>query len=198
MNLPKPKTDGNISVEKAIKTRRSVRWFSPRQLTREQISQLLWAGQGITDDEGHKRAVPSAGALYPMELYAVVGYNSVEGVAGGIYHYEPDTHVLDLIEGDDHRDEVARACLSQLWMAKAPLNVAICAEYQRMTVKYGKRGERYVAMEAGNISQNIFLQARAMGLEAGIVGAFVDGDLKKALKAPENHEPLLVMPVGYR
>ena len=198
MNLSEPKTDGNVSVEKAIKTRRTVRSFASRQLTFDQFSQLLWSSQGITEDGGYKRAAPSAGALYPMDVYAVVGHDAVNNIVPGIYHYDPKTHSLSLIAEGDHRDELARASLSQIWMAKAPVNLVICAEYHRVTVKYGARGERYAMMESGHIAQNIFLQARSLGLDAGIVGAFIDAEVKKALRIEAAHEPLLIMPVGYR
>ena len=198
MNLPKPRLDGSVSVEKAIKARRTVRSFSPRQLTPEQVSQLLWAAQGITQDGGFKRASPSAGALYPMDVFVVVGHEAVRSAAPGIYHYEPRPHATSLLAEGDHRDELARAALSQLWMAKAPLNVVICAQYDRITPKYGPRGERYAAMEAGHIAQNIFLQACALGLDAGIVGAFTDVEVKRVLKLDAAMEPHLLMPVGYR
>jgi len=198
MNLSRPKTEGNVSVEKAIKTRRTVRSFASKQLTFDQFSQLLWSSQGITEDGGYKRAAPSAGALYPMDVYAVVGHDAVNSIVPGIYHYDPKSHSLSLIAEGDHRDELSRASLSQIWMAKAPVSLVICAEYHRVTVKYGPRGERYAMMESGHIAQNIFLQARALGLDAGIVGAFIDADVKKALRIEAAHEPLLIMPVGYR
>ncbi len=197
MNLPKPKADGSISVEKAIRTRRTVRSFTPRQLKLEQLSQLLWSAQGITEDGGHKRAAPSAGALYPMDVFVVVGHEAVDDITQGIYHYEPTLHSTSHIAEGDHRDELAAASLSQLWIAQAPVSIVICAEYDRIIGKYGERGERYALMESGHIAQNIFLQAGALGLAAGIVGAFIDKDVKKVLKTDAAHEPLLIMPVGY-
>jgi len=173
MNLPKPRFDGQVSVEKAVRTRRSVRTFSSRPLSAEQLAQLLWAAQGITEEGGYKRAAASAGALYPLEIYAVAGSRLVSGMNAGIYHYEPATHTLAPTAEGDLRDEISRACLSQLWIARAPLIVAICAVYQRTAVKYGKRSERYVAMESGGVSQNVFLQARALGLVRPVVRAQV-------------------------
>jgi SagB-type dehydrogenase family enzyme len=196
MNLPRPGLDGQVSVEKAMKSRRSIRSFSLRQLTIEQMSQILWSAQGITEEGGYKRSAASAGALYPIEVYAIAGSSSIKGLNAGIYHYEPGSHSLVFTTEGDHRDEIAQACLSQLWVAKAPLVVAVCADFQRITLKYGRRGERYVAMESGGVSQNIFLQAQAMGLAAGIVGAFEDADVQRILKTP--FAPLLIMPVGYR
>jgi SagB-type dehydrogenase family enzyme len=197
MNLPKPKLNGDVSVEQAIKHRRTIRSYLPKPLTLEQLSQLFWAAQGITEDRGYKRSAPSGGALYPMDIYAVMGDNGVDGLTAGIYHYDPHTHAVVLITEGDVRQDVARTALSQMWMAKAPLNLVITSEYRRITRKYGTRGERYAMIEAGHIGQNIFLQAEALGLRAGIVGAFHDNDVVRVMKIPKFHEPLLILPVGY-
>ena len=197
MNLPKPNLKGDISVEAAIKHRRTVRSYLSKSLTLEQLSQIFWASQGITDDRGYKRSAPSAGALYPMDIYAVVGDDGVEGLRSGIYYYDPHKHAATLISEGDFRKDVARTALSQMWMARAPLNLVITSEYSRITRKYGTRGERYAMIEAGHIGQNIFLQAEALGLRAGIVGAFHDSDVIRVMKIKRSHEPLLILPVGY-
>jgi SagB-type dehydrogenase family enzyme len=196
MILPPPKTDGTVSVERAISQRRTVRSFYPRRLNLIQLSQLLWAAQGITENGGFKRAAPSAGALYPMDIYAVVGRDCVEQIEPGVHHYQPREHTLSGIATGDLRDRVSQAALSQMWMAKAPLIVVISAEYDRIRVKYKERGIRYAMMEAGHIAQNLFLQAEALGLKAGIVGAFHDRELIGVLEIPPAHEPLLLMPIG--
>lgn len=198
MNLPQPRIEGEVSLERTIKDRRTIRSFTKDALTLEQFSQLLWAAYGITDDRGSKRAAASAGALYPMDIYGVVGENGVEGLQAGIYHYEPMGHtVLLLLEGD-LRQDLARASLGQMWMARPPLNLVISAEYARITSKYGKRGVRYAMIEAGLMSQNVSLQSEALGLGAGIVGAFHDEDVIRVMNVPPSHEPLLIMPVGYK
>jgi SagB-type dehydrogenase family enzyme len=197
MKLPGPKTEGVLSVEQAIGQRRTIRSFSQRTLHRDQLSQLLWAAQGITGVTGFKRAAPSAGALYPMDIYTVLGPECVTRMEAGVYHFEPGDHSLSLISRRDTRDAVARACLSQMWMAEAPLHLIITAEYRRITGKYGNRGVRYAMIESGHIGQNIFLQAEALGLKSGIVGAYHDEKLVEILNLPRTHEPLLVMPVGY-
>lgn len=196
MNLPQPQFDGKMSLEKAIRDRRTVRAFAPDPLALEHLSQLLWAAQGITDPGGYKRAAPSAGALYPMDVYAVAGEGSVAGLEAGIYHYQPKDHSLRRLSGGDARDSLARASLGQRWMAQAPVNLVITAEYARISGKYGDRGVRYAMIEAGHVGQNIFLQAEACGLSAGIVGAFHDREVIQAMKTPSAHEPLLIMPVG--
>lgn len=198
MKLSPPKTEGTVSVEQAIKQRRTVRAFRSRALDLNQLSQLLWAAHGITENSGFKRAAPSAGALYPMDVYVVVGQNSVAQIEAGVYHYEPKGHFLALIAKSDLRGVVARASLSQMWMAKAPLSFIITGEYKRVTVKYGERGIRYALIEAGHMGQNLFLQAEALGLKAGIVGAFHDKELIEVMNIPSSHQPLLIMPIGYQ
>jgi SagB-type dehydrogenase family enzyme len=133
-----------------------------------------------------------------MDIYAVVGAGCVEGLDPGIYHYEPKNQSISLGRGEDVRRDVAGASLWQTWMAQAPLNLVITAEYSRITGKYGQRGIRYAIIEAGHIGQNIFLQAQAMGLAAGIVGAFDDEKLVQVMGITKTHEPLLVLPVGYK
>jgi len=197
MQLPQPKIEGTVSVEQAIGQRRTVRAFSPQMLQLDQLSQLLWSAQGLTGGSGYKRSAPSAGALYPMDVYAVAGPGSVARIEAGVYRYDPQGHMLSRVAKRDARDEVARACLSQMWMAQAPVNLVVTAEYSRITGKYGNRGLRYAMIEAGHIGQNLFLQAEALGLKAGIVGAYHDERLIEIMNLPRTHEPLLIMPIGY-
>jgi len=198
MKLPEPRIDGKTSLERSLKERRTVRSFRPDALTLDHLSQLLWAAQGVTDERGFKRAAPSAGALYPMDVFAVIGEKSVTGLEAGIYHYQPKGHSLSRLIGGDLRDALARSSLGQMWMARAPVNLVITAEYARICGKYGDRGVRYAMIEAGHVGQNIFLQAEACGLGAGIVGAFQDRKVVDVMKIPRLHEPLLIMPVGYK
>jgi len=198
MKLQKPQFDGKISLERAIKNRRTCRAFRSTPLSQRELSQLLWAAYGITEERGFKRAAPSGGAVYPMDLYAVAGTGGVKDLEAGIYHYDPNEHTISRTLEGDIRVDLARASLSQMWMATAPVNLVITAEYGRIRVTYRERGDRYALMEAGHIGQNIFLQAEAMGLGTGIVGAFHDTNVSKVLKIPNEHEPLLIMPVGHR
>jgi SagB-type dehydrogenase family enzyme len=198
MKLIQPKFEGEMSLERTIRDRRTIRSFRSDALTQEQFSQVLWAAQGITEDGGFKRAAPSAGALFPMDIYAVLGKDSVKGFKEGVYHYEPGGHAVSLVSKGDARNDLARASLSQMWMARAPLNLVITAEYNRITLKYGKRGVRYAMIEAGHIGQNIFLQAEGLGLGAGIVGAYDDEAVIRVMEIPRAHEPLLIMPVGHK
>ncbi len=195
IDLPQPSLKGDMSVEEALRMRRSVRNFDDSPLSLEQVSQLLWAGQGIT--EGVKRAAPSAGATYPLTLYVVAGENGIEGLPAGVYEYIPKTHSLVLVKEGDFRQEIVRACLNQYFIGDAPVSIVIAAEYLRTTVQYGERGIRYVHMEAGHVGENIYLQAVSLKLGTVVVGAFLDVDLQKVLDLPDKQVPLYVMPVGY-
>jgi len=198
MQLPGPTTDGDVSLEMTIHQRRTVRSFHSKALTLTQLSQLLWAAQGITDPAGFKRAAPSAGALYPMDIYGAVGEDCIKGLNPGVYLYNPATHSFSLTQEGDSRRNIAMASLGQMWMSYAPITFVVTAEYSRITGKYGQRGVRYAMIEAGHIGQNIFLQSQAMGLEAGIVGAFEDQKVIQVMGIKSTHEPLLLMPVGYK
>ena len=198
IRLSKPAYDGKISVERAIKERRTTRDFRPDPLTMAQLSQLLRSAQGITDERSGFRAAPSGGALYPLDVYAVVGDGGVEELQSGVYHYQPETHSIQFVRKGDRRKEVAGASLWQMWMARAPVIFVITSEYERITRKYGKRGVRYAQIEVGHVGQNIFLQSGALGLAAGIVGAFRDDAVAEAIGAPKAHKPLIIMPVGYK
>jgi SagB-type dehydrogenase family enzyme len=193
MTMNKSHVKSNIPVEEAIASRRSERDFLDRALTKDQFFQILWAAQGITGNG--KRAVPSAGATYPLEIYSVVG--KVEGLDAGVYRYIPENHSISLHQSGDLRKEVASASLNQNFISDAPLVIVIAGEYQRTTKKYGERGIRYVHIEVGHVGQNIYLQAESLGLGTVAVGAFYDEEVARVLNLPEAHEPLYVMPVGY-
>ena len=187
-----------MSVEQVINQRRTVRALSSNPLDLHQLSQLLWAAYGLTGGGGFKRAAASAGALYPMDVYVVAGQEGVEKIKAGVYRYEPPGHMLSRVLSGDMRVALSSASLSQSWMAKAPVNFVITAEYHRATSKYGERGVRYAMIEAGHIAQNLFLQAEALGLKAGLVGAYRDNEIIRVMNIPSSHEPLLIMPIGYQ
>lgn len=191
IQLPQPLSKGKISLEEAIAKRRSQRSFSKKELTLEQISQLLWAAQGITGTKGGYsfRSAPSAGALYPMEIYALT--------KDGLYHYLPERHALEILVESDLRGDLSGASLGQSSVREAALDIIICAIYERITFKYGERGKKYADIEAGHIAQNIHLQATALGLGSVPIGAFNDGEVKSILSLPKDHVPLYIIPVGY-
>ncbi|MCX8092929.1 MAG: SagB/ThcOx family dehydrogenase [Candidatus Goldbacteria bacterium] len=196
IKLPEPILKGKISLEETIYKRRSIRHFKQGQLTLQHVSQLLWATQGITDKSRDFRAVPSAGATYPLEIYLFVG--EVEGLKKGIYKYNPYSHsIIYLVEGDK-RQQLCAASLFQDSVKKAQIVIVITAIFDRTTKVYGNRGIMYVHMEAGHCGQNIYLQAEALGLGTVAIGAFRDNDVKNILPVSKNEQPLYIFPVGLK
>ena len=191
--LPEPAYDSDTSLEESLLGRRSIRSFSEEAITLKQVSQLLWAGQGITDPSG-KRTAPSAGALYPLKVYAVIG--NAEGAAPGVYVYEPASHTLTRVMDGDQRQSLAQAALGQASVKQGAIDIVITAVYEKTTVKYGERGIRYVHMEAGHAAQNICLQAVVLKLGTVTVGAFDDENVQKALGLPADEVPLYIIPAG--
>jgi len=191
--LPKPRKESNVSLEFCLQRRRSIREYRVRPLTVQQISQLLWAAQGITHPRGYRTA-PSAGALYPIELF--VNAWEVEGLQAGLYWYSPARHELERRSEAVPRKDLALAALDQEAIRLAPAVFVIAAVYRRTTRKYGERGIRYVYMEAGHVAQNLCLQATALNLGTVPIGAFYDNQVKRLLGLKEE-DPLYLLPVGY-
>jgi SagB-type dehydrogenase family enzyme len=197
VELPAPKIAGTMSVEEAIAQRRSIRNYSSEPLSLEDISQLVWAAQGITEPQTGKRAAPSAGGTYPLEVYVVVGTNGVTGLAEGVYRYDPFEHRVKNILKGDIRSSLAEAALGQSWVREAPVNIIIAAVYERTTGRYGDRGIRYVHMEVGHAGQNLYLQAVARGLGMVVVGAFDDEEVQQLLQLSADQKPLYIIPIGH-
>jgi SagB-type dehydrogenase family enzyme len=193
IKLPRPLYNGGFSVEYALQQRRSVRNFKKGPLSLAEVSQLLWAAQGLTDPGGFRTA-PSAGALYPLEVYIAVG--SLENLTAGVYKYIPLEHQLvKTVEGDMRR-ELSTAALNQSWVKNnAALLVFSAVEY-RTTQKYGRRGTRYVHIEVGHAAQNVFLQAETLNLGVAVVGAFNDESVEGIMKMSRDEHALYLMPIG--
>jgi SagB-type dehydrogenase family enzyme len=193
IELPSPRATGEVSLSEAIVARRSVREFRDGAIRLEEVSQLLRAAQGVTSKEG-LRAPPSAGALYPLEVRLAAG--TVDGLPQGIYRYEPASHRLVAELAGDKRRELAAAAFGQRWIAGSALVLIISAVYERTTSKYGRRGIRYVHMEAGHAAQNVLLSATAQGIGATPVGAFDDATVAEIAGLSGEEEPLYLMPLG--
>lgn len=191
--LPTPVHDSETSVEKALLERRSLREYGREPLTLAEISQLLWAAQGITHPAG-LRTAPSAGALYPLEIYLLTG--NVTNLRAGIYHYKPENHALSLIAEGDQRPALRQAALDQSAVQDAAAVIVIAAIYERTTVKYGERGVSYVHMEVGSVAQNVYLQATSLDLGTVFIGAFHEDEVKRVLHLAADEQPLCLMPVG--
>jgi SagB-type dehydrogenase family enzyme len=188
IRLPEPSLAGDVSLEEAIARRRSVREFTDEPLTREEVSQLLWAAQGITDPRG-LRAAPSAGALYPLEVFVVL--------PEGVYRYSPQGHALTTLLEGDRRGDLWEAGLEQDALRQAAAIFVVAGVYERTEGKYGERAERYVKLEAGHAAQNLLLQAVVLDLGAVPIGAFYDDEVQAALALPGDHFPLYLISVGH-
>ncbi len=188
--LPQPENT-NRSIEECMSLRRSVRSFSDDTLTPQQVSNLLWAAQGITDTNRGLRTVPSAGATYPLEVYLMAPQ--------GIFYYEPHVHSLTVLRLKDDRLELAKSCYSQPWVAKAQVSIVLCAVPERTSTRYGDRAMRYILLEAGHAAQNILLEASAMDLGGVPIGAFDDKKVSALLgldTVKENTIPLYIISIG--
>jgi len=196
--LPPPSTSGSdeesLSVEEAIAERRSVREFADRPLSLDKLSQLLWSAQGVTDPDAGYRAAPSAGALYPLTVYAAA--HRVDGLDPGVYRYLPERNALELRAEGSVRARLFEGALSQPAVEQAPATLAFAADFGRTAAKYGERGRRYVYMEVGHAAENVYLQAAALGLGTVAIGAFEDEAVKSTLRLRDDEEPLYLMPVG--
>jgi SagB-type dehydrogenase family enzyme len=191
--LPPPGTSGEVSLEETLEKRRSVRSFSPDPLSLEELSQLLWAAQGITGQE-EERTAPSAGATFPIELYLAAG--AIEGLPVGVFRYRPIGHRLEQFAAADVRPELVHATGEQEFLGLAPLVMAVAAMRARTRKEYGERAVRYVDMEVGAVLQNAALQGVALGLGSVVVGAFKDEEVKRILGIEGQERFLAMLAVG--
>lgn len=189
IRLPEPDRKGTVPLETAVAARRSCRNFTPEPVSTRDLGQLLWAAQG-TDRTSRFRNAPSAGAVYPFQLYAVT--------VQGLYLYNSATHSMELINESDLRTKLASASLSQAFIVKAPVTLALVADFNAITERYGGRGVRYVYIEAGHIAQNIFLQAQTIGLACVSIGAFDDSSLAQVLSLDPGLQPIYTISAGHR
>ena len=194
IKLPTPSLSGSASLEEVLYKRRSIRDYIDVPLTIAEISQILWAAQGITEKSYGLRTAPSAGALYPLEVY--IASSNVKDLAPGLYKYRTQNHSIVKMDEGDKRIDVANAALGQEAIENSSAIIIITAVPERTEVKYGSRTERYVNMEVGHAGQNIYLQAVSLGLGTVMIGAFNDNALKKVLGLPGNEDPLAIMPLG--
>ncbi len=189
IKLPLPRMDSEVSLEETLAQRRSIRSFTTEALTLDEISQLCWAAQGVTRKDRGFRTAPSAGALYPLELYLVT--------PDGLYHYDPGAHELAVLSTEYLRGKLADAALRQSSVYSGSCIFVITAVYARTSKKYGDRARQYVHMEVGHAAQNLLLQAVALGLGGVPIGAFHDDRVADVLGLPGDHEPLMIIPVGH-
>lgn len=195
--LPKPSYKSSVSFEETIYKWKATRNFKEQPLNLKQISQLLWAAFGTTIDgvSSATRVFPSAGAIYPLDIYVVVG--NVKELEAGIYKYDFKKHSIELIKKGDFRKELTVSALNQYFINKAPVSFIWTASYDKMG-RYAERGKtRYIHIDLGHSAQNLTLQATALGLGTVQVGAFKDEEVRNLLGLPKDKTPVYIMPVGY-
>jgi SagB-type dehydrogenase family enzyme len=191
--LPEPGRESEISVEEALWERRSVREYKDEPLTIADVSQMVWAAQGVTR-KGGKRTAPSAGAKYPTELYVVSG--DVEGLVAGVYKYVPDDHKLLRVAEGDKREELSEVALGQESVRNGKAVLVITSVFERVTEKYGDKGVQYSYMEAGHVAQNVYLQAVALDLGTVSVGGFDVEGVIRVVGLADDERPMYLMPMG--
>jgi len=191
-----------MSVEKAISQRRSRRIFLDDAISAEDLSQILWSAAGITKPIAHcsqtrmcLRAAPSAGAMYPLEIYVLA--ENVRGIEPGIYKYIPQEHKIIRVSDRDVKKDMTAAAQERQMISIAPACLFYSAVFSRTTSRYGSRGrEKYVCMDLGHSAENVYLQAEALNLGTCAVGAFDDALVKEIMQLPPEEEPLYIMPIG--
>jgi len=213
IKLPEPRNDGAFSVEKALKERRSIRSFGKEGLTLDEVSQLLWAAQGVTDDKGHRTA-PSAMARYPLQVYLVA--RNVTDLPSGIYHYSPQGHNLTVIS-QGKIDEYYNATAGfEAWIKTAPAIFVITGDLSSMNQMpsirtprsqtsrnqtpgnqiVGRDLSRWVYIEAGAAAENLLLQVVSLDLATTYTAGFNANETEELLGLPNGELPIGVLPVG--
>ncbi len=191
--LPQPDKKGKVSIEEVLSKRRSIRNYLNEPIKLSEITQLLWAAQGITANDG-RRASPSAGATYPIEIYLANG--SVIGLNKGLYKYIPEKHSLQLIYEKDLFFEICKSTYQIELLKRSAGLFIITAIPEKTTSVYAERGFRYIYMEAGHIGENIALQGVSLGIGTVMIGAFDDHKLSEILKLNKGEIPLYIIPIG--
>ncbi len=193
MNLPEPRCAGGMPLAQTLAERRSVRVYAKTPITLADAAQLLWSAAGTTSPEGF-RTTPSAGATFPLETYLIAG--AVDGLAAGVYRYDPATHGLNRTAEGDIRGELAAACMNQACVATCAAAILFGAVFERTTAKYGDMGRDFVLLEAGHAAQNVSLQAVALGLGAVAIGALDEPRLKSLAAMGDNEKAIYMMVFG--
>ncbi len=203
VKLPHPRTSGDQSLEEIFLNRRSRRDFQTSSLSPSEISQILWAAYGLKEPERGKRytgkanrTCPSAGAIFPLEIYLVAA--DIIDIPSGFYHFIPDEHALKLIHDKDLREDLYKIAYPREMIRVAPASLIYIAIESRVMDRFGERGrQRYIPMDIGHSAQNVYLQAEALGLGTCAIGAFDDEGIKQVLDLPAEEIPMYIMPVGY-
>ena len=192
--LSEPRRQGAMSLEAALAARHSTRALTRDSVDLADVSQLLWAAQGINRPDGHRTA-PAAGGIYALEMYVVAA--RVRGLPAGVYHYRQAGHVLETVSTGDRLQAITDSATHQAWQADAALAVVFTSDYARLSGRFRDRAERYVPMEVGFAAQNLYLEVAALGLGTTFAGSFQDDAMARLLGLPESLKPMGIMPIGH-
>ena len=196
IKLPSKQLNEKTSLGYTLEKRGSCRYFDKETLTLKEVSNILWVAQGITDKQNNvRRTVASAGAIYPIELYVSVRERGVHELQSGIYRYNSEEHTLQKISDSDITEKLSAACFNQKFIEQASFNILIASDNSKTEKLYKEKGDRYVFMEAGATTQNIYLEAVELNLGTVVIGAF-DDDKVKELFEIDKLMPVAIMPVG--
>ena len=196
VSLPSPAKMGGISLDQALRKRKSVRTYANKPLSKEQLAYLLWSSTGIQrrEDGREYRTVPSAGGLYPIETYLVV--NNVEDVPQGVYHYSVQQHLLEELQTGDFSRPITAAALGQRMCSQAAVVFIWTAIFQRSKWKYGERAYRYIYLDAGHMAQNLALSAVSLGLGSCHIGALFDEEVNSIVQVDGIDESVVYMTIA--
>jgi len=194
VRLSEPRRQGTLALEAALAARHSTRTLTRDSVDLADVSQLLWAAQGINRPDGHRTA-PAAGGIYALELYVVAA--RVRGLPAGVYHYRQAGHVLETVSTGDRLQAITDSATHQAWQADAALAVVFTSDASRLAGRFRDRAERYAPMEVGFAAQNLYLEAAALGLGTTFAGSFQDDAMARLLGLPESLKPMGIMPIGH-
>jgi SagB-type dehydrogenase family enzyme len=201
IDLPEPQEIKvkSISLREAIENRRSIRRYSKKSLTMEELSYLLWCTQGVKEvaqGQATFRTVPSAGARHAFETYILV--NNVEGLQSGIYRFLAIEHKLIEMDTDlNIADQMVEACFGQTFVKTSAVTFIWTAVAYRMKWRYGERGYRYMHLDAGHVCQNLYLSAESIDSGVCAIAAFSDDDMNRLLNLDgENQFVIYIATVG--
>lgn len=189
VQLTEPRLSGPISFEDALAKRRSVRLFSSQELKNTQISQLAWAGQGITEPQQGLRTAPSTGRVYPIDLYFAT--------QDGFFVYRPGNHTLEQISQQDIRGDLAVAVSMQEPVTRAGCYIILAGSVRKLMPQFRNKASTYMLIEAGHIAQNIQLQAVCLDLGSVAISSFDTRNIERICRLTRNIEPLSIICVGY-
>jgi len=193
--LPQPRSLSKETLDFVIKNRRSIRYFSKKALTLEQLSYLLWSSTGIQriEQSFEFRTAPSAGALYPIETYVVI--NNVKNISKGVYHYNIKTHCLEEIKTGDFRNDITEAALNQQMCYNCSVVFIWTAIFNRSKCKYRERAYRYIYLDAGHIAENLALSATSLKLGSCQIAALFDDEVNELISVDIKNESTIYMSV---